>query len=220
MMKKILYLVTLFVSVLSLSGVGHAEDFCNYYGCVNFPGGISSFADEVVSYNVGSGGVIAPYNDPSNALGAPNYTALNNWLGYVSLGEGGSIVLKFTDNSLTGSGNSNLDLWIFEVGPAVESTKVEISKDGITWVDLGFVSGSTSGKDVDAYGVGPGNYYSYVRLTDDIAQNFGTGDTAGADIDAVGAITTAPPVTTPEPSTMLLIGLGLIGLTGLRKFRK
>jgi len=31
---------------------------------------------------------------------------------------------------------------------------------------------------------------------------------------------TEPPVTTPEPSTMLLICLGLIGLTGFRKFRK
>ena len=117
MSKKILYLVTIFVAMLSLSGICLADQFCNSQGCVEFPGGVSYFADAVVSYNVGTGGVTDPYKITSSALGAPDYDGVVSHAGYVSLGSGGSIVLQFTNNSLTGSGNSNLDLWIFEVGP-------------------------------------------------------------------------------------------------------
>lgn len=220
MIRKILLFVSTIALFLFPIGICHAELFGNYYGSVDFPGGISSFADAAISYNVGSGGVTAPYMDTTRALGAPDYYGAAT-PEYVSLGEGGSITLAFTDNSLTGNGNTGADLWVFEVGPAVEATFVEISRNGTDWYAVGEVSGSTSGIDIDAYGFGIGDYFSYVRLTDDLNQNYGNGATAGADIDAVGAISTAPPVNpVPEPGTLLLVGIGIAGILGVRMYRK
>ena len=91
------------------------------YGGVDFPGGASSFADAVVSYDPTLGGASGPQTsarDPLQALGIP--TGRPNY-GFVTLGDGGQITLRFTNNSLTGSGSSALDLWIFEVGPDVRT---------------------------------------------------------------------------------------------------
>ncbi len=179
------------------------------YKGVDFPGGPSSFADSVVGYEPAFGGGTIPaltYRDPSQALGIPNYPEGAN-PEYVSLGAGGRIVLRFTDNSLTGSGSNAFDLWVFEIGPDVEDTFVEISKNGTTWFAVGKVFGSTAGVDIDSFGFGTSDFFSFVRLTDDISEGATSGTTVGADIDAVGAIFSAPPV--PEPSTIILFGLGL-----------
>ena len=178
------------------------------FGGVEFPGGAASFADSVVSYNPAFGGGAVPtptFQDASQALGAPNISTGTD-PAYVSLGAGGRIVLRFTDNSLTGSGNANQDLWIFEIGPDVEDTFVDISKDGTTWFSVGAVTGSTRGIDIDAFGFGTSDFFSFLRLTDNIGLDATSGVTVGADIDAVGAISSAPPVTTvPEPATLLLV---------------
>ena len=177
---------------------------------VEFPGGVASFADSAVSYDPSfSGGTIPnpTYQDTTQALGAPNYPE-GTTPEYVSLGSGGRIVLRFTDNSLTGSGSAALDLWIFEVGSDVEDTFVEISKDGSTWSSVGKVFGATAGINIDAFGFGPTDFFSFIRLTDDPTEGSTSGATVGADIDAVGAITTAPPVGVPEPSTLALLAIG------------
>ncbi len=177
------------------------------FGGVEFPQGLSSFADTVTSYNpvVLNGQPSAGNQVAANAIGAPNG-------GYVSLGDGGSITLEFVDNRLTGSGTSGLDLWIFEVGPDVEDTFVEISKDGVTWASVGKVFGATSGINIDAFGFGIADQFRFVRLTDDTNEGDQTGASVGADIDSVGAITSviATPVPEPETWALMLAGLGVI----------
>lgn len=182
-------------------------------GGVEFPQGAISFADEVTAYSVGGGGVASANQNSSLAVGVPNGP-------FVSLGDGGSIILRFTNNLLTGSGNSDLDLWIFEVGPDVEDTFVAISKDGINFTDIGKVFGATSGIDIDAFGFGTGDQFAFVRLIDDTNEGQQSGASTGADIDAVGAISTVPVVIdVPEPASLGLLAGGLL-LGGLTRTRR
>ena len=195
-----------------------------FFGGVDFPGGAASFADSVVDYSpvIKSGEPDAAHRVSAEALGVPDIS-FGPGIDYVSLGDGGSITLQFTDNSLTGSGNIDDDLWIFEIGPDVEDTFVEISKNNIDWFNVGGVGGSTSGIDIDAFGWGVLDFFSFVRLTDDTNEGNQTGITVGADIDAVGAISSAPPVTIPAvpvPAAIWLFGTALIGLVGFGKRRK
>lgn len=186
-------------------------------GRVDFPQGQISFADKVELYNPYAGAAVPSMAnaDPTKALGAPQVPG-NTSIGactdvtvcpFVSLGDGGSIVLSFEDNLLTGSNDSRLDLWIFEVGPDVESTFIEISKDGITWHSVGKVFGTTAGIDIDAYGFTSSDEFKYIRLTDDGNEGGQTGASVGADIDAVGAISTviAPMSCTAEDESVAIL---------------
>ena len=198
-------------------------------GGVEFPQGEISFADAVVKYTpvISSGNPTEPNRGSDNALGVPDYVSgdCNGALTsvgcpYVSLGQGGVIVLQFIDNKLTLSGDSALDLWIFEVGAVVEDTFVDISIDGLTWYKVGKVFGSTAGIDIDTYagtyGFTSGDLFAFVRLTDDPAENTANSPTSGADIDAVGAISTVTsPV--PVPAAAWLFGSGLLALVGMAR---
>lgn len=217
-----LFKIVGFLLVLSAS-TAHAV----LIGGVEFPQGDISFADSVVFYDPASGGGAVPTasnSEPSNALGIPEVpgnTSIGACSGdpfdcpFVSLGDGGSIVLQFTDNLLTGSDDDALDLWIFEVGPDVEDTFVEISANGIDWTSVGKVFGTTAGIDIDAFGFTSSDLFGYVRLTDDPNEGSNTGASVGADIDAVGAISTVPAI--PVPASVWLFGSGFIALTGFAK---
>jgi hypothetical protein len=204
------------ILTITLCGIPPAS--AAQFGGVEFPQGISSFADVVQSFNpaIVAGEPTAPHLDANKALGAPDWN--NQGLcqsaatcNTVSLGSGGSITLRFTDNFLTGGGNSAADLWIFEVGNDIESTFVDISKDGVQWNSVGNISvaGGTRGIDLDFYGWKPTDLFSFVRLTDDRNQGATTGGSVGADIDAVGAISSAP-ASVPEPTASSLLFAALI----------
>lgn len=185
--------LTPFILLAAMAAAGiHAEEF----GGIEFPQGAISFIDEMMSYEPDYSGGPVPthenFTDPSEAIGVPDYSGGGSGTGSVSLGSGGRIVLRFTDNKLTGSDSPDPDLHIFEVGPDVEDTFVEISTDGTSWHSVGKVFGSTSSIDIDAYGFGSTDEFSYVRLTDDPDEGSNIGGTIGADIDAVGAISTTP----------------------------
>jgi len=215
-----------------LVGVGsfvlHGTATATVIGGVDFPQGAVSFADAVVLYEPLFDGGPAPTaanSDPSNALGVPEVpgnTSIGACSGspsdcpFVSLGDGGRLTLQFTDNLLTGSDDPGLDLWIFEVGPDIEDTFVEISVDGASWTSVGKVFGTTGGIDIDSFGFGSSDTFGFVRLRDDPNEGSKTGASVGADIDAVGAISTVR--TVPEPGTLSLIGL-ILGAYGLRRRR-
>lgn len=207
--NKSLGVVNCMIAAIGLFASVSAQ--ADIYGGVNFSGGASSFADAVVSYEPTFGGATGPIASASNPLQSLGIPTGSPDVGFVTLGDGGRITLRFTDNSLTGSGSSALDLWIFEVGPDVEGTYIDISKDGSNWFSVGRVGGATAGVDIDFYGFGTSDFFSYVRLTDDPnSGQKGDGGTVGADIDAVGAISSAPPVGVPEPATLALLGVALV----------
>lgn len=213
--------LTMLSALLVCVGVSPSVLASVVYDGIEFPGGDASFADQYQDDIVGDPAPTAGNFDPEETLGAPDGSAY-------SLGQGGYITLEFTDNSLTGSGDGEDDLHIFEVGPLVEDTFVWISTDANQWLSLDKVDGSTSSIDIDPFlesaGVDPFTQFSYVKLQDDPNENTSNVTYAGADIDAVGAITSAPPVdpepvtSVPEPGTLGLCAAGLLGLWGRRRF--
>ncbi len=181
------------------------------YNGIDFPYGDASFADEVVSYDLVGG---ASVGNPEDALGTPDRYD-------VSLGTNGYIVLKFNDNSLTTSGDSDPDLYVKEGGQSAETSTVFISTDGVNWIEVGVASGSNNRLfDIDSVpGVVPGTKYQYVKIVD----LNGTPTSAsweGSDVESVGAITSSCPVTEdekkrseiPEFPTIALPMVAIIGL--------
>ncbi len=204
--------------LLMFSAQAGAVPIGNSQGSVDFPSGAISFADQVVDYSPGLGGASPtdPYQGAFNALDVPNYEGANTCANqasctFVSLGVGGSLTLRFVDNLLTGSGNDDADLHIFEIGPDVEDTNVFISANGTDFFSVGTVSGSVSSIDIDAFGYGIDDVFEYVRLIDVAGEGATSGATVGADIDAVGAISTVSR-SVPEPAALLLFGTALAGL--------
>jgi hypothetical protein len=198
--------------VLAVSA-SHAAEF----GGIEFPAGLPSFADKVVSFNptLIGGNPIPQVLNPLTTLGAPNYP---NGPSFVSLGAGGQIVLEFEDNFLTGSDSAAPDLHIFEIGDGVEATFVAISKNGQDWEEIGKVFGSTSSIDIDAFNFGSQDRFRFVRLIDDPLDQPIAGITEGADIDAVGAISTIRRNHVPDHgSSALMVGIALAGLLGARR---
>lgn len=207
-----------------------AATFTNVSGeVVGFPGGARSFADELVAFSPGlkfdpGTGAFQPlqqYRDGSNTLGMPDVT-LQQFIDctvvqsasscrFASLGEGGVLTVRFTDNRLTPDGTGAADLWVFVAGPP-DAAFVDVSRNGTDWLEVGGI-GASNGIDLDTVGLLPGDLFAYVRLRD-APGGQSSGPTLGADIDAIGAISTT---VIPLPAAGWLLAAALV--TGLYRRR-
>jgi len=127
------------------------------------------------------------------------------------LGDGGSVKIGFTDNILINSGDSDPDLWIFEVGTVAEASIIAVQPadnftlaevmaaglsdtDGDGYFEIGTIGGATISVDIDV--VLPG--YANAELSFDAVEvkdvagdsDLCNGITPGSDIDAVCALFT------------------------------
>ena len=131
------------------------------------------YADAVKVYTQGPG-VSGIYGDPLNAIGAPDN-------GGVSLGDGGSITLQFTDNvALDGPG---FDLRIIELGAQAENAQISVS-DGGPFVVIGTATTQAAFFDISGTGLG---FVTEVKI-DDLAPNTSFSPFAGYDLDSVTAL--------------------------------
>lgn len=152
---------------------------------VTIPGGAKSCAVKVVKFTKGVPWTTNPKAmDPQDILGTPDYNPTD--LNHLTLGNNGVVVLEFGVYIYDGPGN---DIYVFEVGPDVEATKVEVSSDLVNWIYVGDANGSISGVDMNGKVPADGRY-KYVRLTDLVTVK--GGGTPGADIDAVAGINVTP----------------------------
>jgi len=137
-------------------------------------------ADVVVNYAAGTN---AGNNDPRNVLGLPGGPSL-------SLGAAGSILLKFTDNTIVD--RDGADFIVFEgtllpgdTGVA-ETAFVSVSQDGSAFTSVGTAFGTTQ---FDLAGTGLSEV-SYVKVEDEAggADDDPSGGHGGYDLNAVAAI--------------------------------
>lgn len=163
---------------------------------VAFPSERAHYADEVVAYVVGVPAPIPEGQDPRAALGPPDYTP-DKWHTprAVSLGNGGSLTLKWNQGALVdGEGP---DLFIFEIGPQVEAVNVDVSADGATWISVGQARGGPCAVDIGPY-VKAEDVFHYVRLRDVPFHGAESDAWPGADIDAVAVLGSARRLTLPS----------------------
>lgn len=115
------------------------------YQGISFATGDVSFADVVVDFASGPGTV---YTDTLQILDAPQGGANDNGL---TLGNGGSVTVQFSDNVLTdqNSVHGGADLVLFDLGVDGEEVTVEISADGTNWITLGTHELAASGPSPD-----------------------------------------------------------------------
>ncbi len=149
-------------------------------GRIFFPFGDISFADEIIKYNSGNPMPSEEDRDPEKALGIPDYDEEKD-INFISLGYGGELVVKFTDNILYDI--DGYDLFIFEIG-GDEAFEVFISKDNTSWINVGKSSGGVTKFDISEF-VNKTDIFRYVKLVD---LKTDKGEWPGADIDAIGAI--------------------------------
>lgn len=177
----------LFAAAMAASPALAADD-CpgQVYGkgkrAICLPLGAASFADAVVAFTPGARPSSGVFAEAGYTLGEPDYVATSK-PGFLSLGCDGEVVLRFDDNVLVDVDGP--DLYVFEVGPMVETTRLSVSRDGREWLDVGQIEGARS--DVDIAGIAaPGDSFAFVRLANASTQCGGRH--SGADIDAVAAV--------------------------------
>jgi len=183
-----------------------------------------SYADSIVFYDPGAlgdntgGEPHIQYQNTNNALGKPDCSFTND-IGFVSLGDGGTLIIKFSDNILINGPGA--DLKIFEAGKD-ENINVWVSQDNKIYIPLKESDDSDYTFD---FGTQSENIYTYryvkIRdMYDDTIISDSTDKAAGADIDAVSALNTAKRIVFKTDSifTSDLIHLSECGKKKLSKF--
>ncbi len=146
-----------------------------------FPFGDISFADKVIDFRKGSPASNPKDSNPEETLGIPDYNKDKD-SNFATLGNGGELIVKFTDNVLYDI--YGYDLFIFEVGTH-ESMDIFISKNGKKWISVGKFGGGITQIDISKF-VKKTDVFRYVKLVD--LNSEPSGKWPGADIDAIGAI--------------------------------
>ncbi|WP_179007574.1 OmpA family protein [Winogradskyella forsetii] len=147
---------------------------------VYLPLGPLSFADEVITVNHPK----LLTQEVNNVLGEPDVIeTYDDATGIYSLGLGGTLTVRFTDNALVDVNGP--DLYLFEIGQ-LEPTDLEISKDGKTWIKIGKIDGGVAEVDIAPF-VKPNELFYYVRFKDLKEKSA----LPGADVDAIAAIGSA-----------------------------
>lgn len=195
MKKRLLSLALTLAMLLLMVPTAFAADytFTDRYGHERtVKDGEYSFATRVVEFIHGEPWTnVEKDQNPSAALGQPDYagessTSVSN----LCLGAGGVLVLEFNVSIVDGEGK---DIYVFEVGPDAEATKVEVSSDLKTWYEAGTAQGKTTGLDLNGKVPADGRF-RYVRLTD--LKEYPNSRWPGADIDAVLALNSKPVTST------------------------
>lgn len=193
MKKRLVSLALTLTMLLMMVPAAFAADytFTDRYGQERtIKDGEYSFATRVVEFIPGDPWTkIEKNQDPSVTLGQPDYAGESSGAD-LCLGAGGVLVLEFNVNIVDGEGE---DIYVFEVGPDAEATKVEVSSDLKTWYEAGTAQGKTTGLDLNGKVPADGRF-RYVRLTD--LKEYPRSDWPGADIDAVLALNSKPVTST------------------------
>ena len=189
MKKYCLHLLILLTLCLGAAATAFAEDytFTDRNGVTRtVPDGEYSFAARVVEFIPGDPWTSeATAQNPEDALGVSDRDNDRDD-NALTLGAGGVLVVEFNINIMDGEDD---DIYVFEVGPQAEATKVEVSSDLVTWYEVGTAEGKTTGIDINGK-IPEGSAFRYVRLTD--LKESPSGKWPGADIDAIAGLNVKP----------------------------
>jgi hypothetical protein len=223
-LKKLgLVMAILLLSLLPLLLINQAVQQLQVFADTRFSNGTRSFADEVVFYQKSDRPPPSPVptESPAAILGIPQFSSFsfssffaepNN---YIILENGGSIVVKFKDNLLSSSGDSQADLYIFFAQESSPDIRVDISQDGYQWQHLGWVNAENPKLDLDQLEPDITAFFSYVRLSY-------IGKSDAVKIDAIGAISSviinssSPGILPIATAIFILLILILIGFFSLK----
>ncbi|MFA6392276.1 MAG: SdrD B-like domain-containing protein [Patescibacteria group bacterium] len=174
-------------------GYDDEGDVCQEQSCVEGP----TWAYELIANDQGTqyggGNIDANRSDPMQALGEAD--SVDGQLGdFYSLGMNGWITLKFQYPVMDVDGDDlsfHEETWGSRTTYGIEKAQVAVSKDNITWENIGEINNQTAdGIDYLDFSSTGWDFIRYVRLTDttDFAAEFpGNGTADGYDLDAVDA---------------------------------
>jgi len=188
-MKKIFALLLAMVMCFTINTAVLAEDyvFTDRNGKQQVvPDGEYSFATRVVEFVHGNPWTKAEARQQTEAVLGETDQNSDNEAHSLTLGAGGVLTVEFNIQITDGEGD---DLYVFEQGPQMEDTKVEVRSDLVTGHEVGVTKGSTAGVDIKGK-VPEGQSFRYVRLTD--MKEYPSGDYPGAEIDAIAGLNVKP----------------------------